>query len=147
MSDSGNLIAAATVMIVRDTDNGPEVFMVVRHHEIDFASGALVFPGGKVDAGDYASDLRDHCSGTDGLSDHEIAMRIASIRESFEECGILLAREKGQDSFISAARLAELEDWRSRFNKGEADMLSRNKKAWISPSMLWAISPAGLPRK
>jgi len=150
MSDSGNLIAAATVMIVRDTDNGPEVFMVVRHHEIDFASGALVFPGGKVDAGDYASDLRDHCSGTDGLSDHEIAMRIASIRESFEECGILLAREKGQDSFISAARLAELEDWRSRFNKGEADMLSFAQQEgldfavdalgyfarWITPEMM-----------
>src|SRR5258708_37659121 len=29
-----------------------EVFMMVRHYEIDFASGALVFPGGSVDAGD-----------------------------------------------------------------------------------------------
>ena len=43
---------AATVVILRDGRAGIEVFMVVRHHEIDFASGALVFPGGKVDAGD-----------------------------------------------------------------------------------------------
>ena len=43
---------AATVVILRDGRAGLEVFMVVRHHEIDFASGALVFPGGKVDAQD-----------------------------------------------------------------------------------------------
>ena len=45
---------AATVLLVRDGATGLEVFMVVRHHKIDFASGALVFPGGSVDAGDYA---------------------------------------------------------------------------------------------
>ena len=42
------LIPAATVMMLRDTADGPEVFMVVRHHEIDFASGALVFPAVKL---------------------------------------------------------------------------------------------------
>ena len=29
-----------------------EVFMMVRHYEIDFNSSALVFPGGSVDKGD-----------------------------------------------------------------------------------------------
>ena len=43
---------AATVVILRDGPDGLEVFMVVRHHEIDFASGALVFPGGKVEPQD-----------------------------------------------------------------------------------------------
>jgi 8-oxo-dGTP pyrophosphatase MutT (NUDIX family) len=43
---------AATVVILRDGRQGLEVFMVVRHHEIDFSSGALVFPGGKVDGQD-----------------------------------------------------------------------------------------------
>ena len=56
MSDVGQNIAvarpAATVVILRDGRHGLEVFMVVRHHEIDFASGALVFPGGKVDEQD-----------------------------------------------------------------------------------------------
>ena len=36
------LIPAATVMMLRDTADGPEVFMVVRHHEIDFASDSFV---------------------------------------------------------------------------------------------------------
>ena len=122
MSDE-NFIPAATVMMLRDTPDGPEVFMVVRHHEIDFASGALVFPGGKVDADDFDSGLRAHCADADSFDDKELALRVASIRESFEECGILLAREKGADDFVSAARLAELESWRDRFNKGDATML------------------------
>jgi 8-oxo-dGTP pyrophosphatase MutT (NUDIX family) len=72
---------AATVLLVRDGPDGLQVFMVVRHHAIDFASGALVFPGGKVEAGDY------EIAG----GDVEKASRVAAIRETFEECGVLLA--------------------------------------------------------
>ena len=122
MSDD-NLIPAATVMMLRDTDAGPEVFMVVRHHEIDFASGALVFPGGKVDQDDFDAGLRAHCGAADAFDDKELALRVASIRESFEECGILLAREKGSAEFVSADRLQQLEGWRHRFNNGDATML------------------------
>lgn len=117
------LIPAATVMMLRDTDNGPEVFMVVRHHEIDFASGALVFPGGKADPADFEAALRDHCGSADDYDDKELALRVASIRESFEECGILLARQKGESDFVSAERLKALDGWRDRFNNGDATML------------------------
>ena len=50
---------AATMLLLREGPSGMEIFMVVRHHEIDFASGALVFPGGSVDEGDrdIASNL------------------------------------------------------------------------------------------
>ena len=42
MNDSENkLIPASTVLIIRNGKKGIEVFMVVRHHEIDFASGLL----------------------------------------------------------------------------------------------------------
>jgi len=40
---------AATVILARDGDDGLEAFMVVRHRQIEFASGALVFPGGAVE--------------------------------------------------------------------------------------------------
>ena len=43
---------AATILLLRD-DPAFEVLMVKRHHQIDFASGALVFPGGKSHAGDH----------------------------------------------------------------------------------------------
>ncbi|MEY3042260.1 MAG: hypothetical protein RLZZ174_1342, partial [Pseudomonadota bacterium] len=42
-------VPAGTIVLLREGTAGPEMFMVVRHHQIDFASGALVFPGGKVD--------------------------------------------------------------------------------------------------
>lgn len=122
MSDSG-LIPASTILITRDTMAGPEIFMVVRHHEIDFASGALVFPGGKVDKPDFEAGLRAHVSNGNAYDDHALAMRVGGIREAFEECGILLAREKGNDELLPAARLAELEGWRDRFNNRDATML------------------------
>ncbi len=55
--------------------------MVVRHHQIDFASGALVFPGGRVEDSDTVL----------AGGDAGVALRVAAIRETWEECGILLA--------------------------------------------------------
>lgn len=71
---------ASTVLLLRDGAQGLEVFMVVRHHQIDFASGALVFPGGRVEPGDL----------TLAGGDEAVAFRIAAIRETWEECGVLL---------------------------------------------------------
>jgi 8-oxo-dGTP pyrophosphatase MutT (NUDIX family) len=76
---------AATVLLVRDGPQGLQVFMVVRHHKIDFASGALVFPGGKVDPEDFAL----------AGDDIDAASRLAAVRETFEECGVLLTRPRG----------------------------------------------------
>ena len=45
------ILPAATILLLRDKP-AFEVLMVKRHHQIDFASGALVFPGGKTHAGD-----------------------------------------------------------------------------------------------
>ena len=44
---------ASTILLLRDSAAAREieVFMMVRHHQIEFNSGALVFPGGSVDAG------------------------------------------------------------------------------------------------
>jgi len=45
---------ASTILLLRDS-KAPveiEVFMMVRHYEIDFNSGALVFPGGSVEKND-----------------------------------------------------------------------------------------------
>jgi 8-oxo-dGTP pyrophosphatase MutT (NUDIX family) len=100
---------AATVLLLRDGEDGMEVFMVVRHHEIDFAAGALVFPGGRVDPGDHdiAADpaLYPNADGHDGT-----ALRVAAIRETFEECGVLLARPRGSGALVDALRLRAIEE-------------------------------------
>ena len=51
-------LLSATILLVRDGARGLEVFMVQRHHRIDFATGAMVFPGGKLEPGDHAPALR-----------------------------------------------------------------------------------------
>ncbi|WP_293370353.1 hypothetical protein [Nevskia sp.] len=111
---------AATVLLLRDGPDGMEVFMVVRHQQIDFASGALVFPGGKLAAGDHDPAAHVRCTGVEGLSADEIALRIAAIREAFEECGVLLARPAGAAGFVEPARVAELGPrYRRALDKGE----------------------------
>jgi 8-oxo-dGTP pyrophosphatase MutT (NUDIX family) len=111
---------AATVILVRDapaaaapgrrgedrpSDCGIEVFMLRRNLRSDFVGGAYVFPGGAVDEHDRHADLSGVCRGrTDadasrqlGLDAGGLALWVAAIRESFEEAGILLARDRGGD--------------------------------------------------
>ena len=93
---------ASTVMLLRDSEHDMEVFMMQRTTTAAFASGMYVFPGGRVDDVDGASELDDLC---EGLTDAEasdllrvpsggLAYWVAAIRESFEEAGVLLARDE-----------------------------------------------------
>ena len=114
---------AATLMLGRDGPDGVEVFMVVRHHRIDFATGALVFPGGKVEDADRDPRLRARCRGGEELSDAALAIRTACVREAFEEAGVLLARERGSDDYVGPDRLAELgARWRLALEQDHATM-------------------------
>ena len=101
---------AATIVLLRDTPQGLEVFMVVRHHAIDFASGALVFPGGRVDENDFAlAGNAALCPNPDGLSTEDVAFRLAAIRETFEECGVLFARPGHTVALIDGETLRSVE--------------------------------------
>ncbi len=91
MNDVPEPRPASTILLLRDGRQGLEVFMVRRHHAIDFASGALVFPGGKVEPGDRLPGDGDGKEGESG----DRSFRIAAIRECFEEAGMLLARRDG----------------------------------------------------
>src|ERR1700721_4059787 len=94
---------ASTILLLRDNAARKEieVFMMVRHYEIDFNSGALVFPGGSVDASDKEI-IADPAlySGGEGLDAADLSFRIAAIRETFEERGILLARPRGSKGAV-----------------------------------------------
>jgi 8-oxo-dGTP pyrophosphatase MutT (NUDIX family) len=90
---------AATVLLLRDGEQGLEVFMLRRNLESAFVGGAYVFPGGAVDPEDRFDDLGPICH---GRTDQEASRRldvecgglafwVAAIRESFEEAGLLLA--------------------------------------------------------
>jgi len=114
---------AATILLVRDGASGLEVFMVQRHHKIDFATGAMVFPGGKIEASDSDARLREQSTGADALDADALAVRVGAIRETFEECGVLLARARGSAALVGADRLREIEArFRDRLNADEVGL-------------------------
>src|SRR3977135_2860847 len=103
---------ASTILLPRNAKDRAEieVFMMVRHYQIDFNSGALVFPGGSVDKGDQEIIARPELySGGEGLDDAALRFLIAAGREAFEESGILLARPRGSKALVDAKRASEIE--------------------------------------
>lgn len=89
---------ASTVMLLRDGDAGPEVFMLRRVSGMEFAPSMMVFPGGGVDERDsetglpWAGPAPAEWAERLGCSPAEAQMYVAAaIREVFEECGVLLA--------------------------------------------------------
>jgi 8-oxo-dGTP pyrophosphatase MutT (NUDIX family) len=114
---------ASTLLLIRNASAGLEVFMVKRHHQIDFASGALVFPGGKVDPHDRDPALRALVDGADKLDDLHLSLAACAIREGFEESGIILARRAGSNDLISAEHATSLTDWRAKLNSSEVGLV------------------------
>jgi 8-oxo-dGTP pyrophosphatase MutT (NUDIX family) len=154
MSESAPVTAvpAATILILRDGAEGMEVFMVKRHHQIDFVAGALVFPGGKVHSGDREAGLSDHTDGVEGWEPERRALAAAAIREAFEESGILFAREAG-GAFVSRERLAELDRNREALEKGETGLIDMLRTEglrlacdWLVPFAHW-ITPENMPKR
>ncbi len=145
---------SATVMVLRDTAAGMEVFMVVRHHKIEFASGAIVFPGGSLDASDRDPRIRAYSDGADGLDDSALALRIAPAREAFEECGVLYARDPATGNIIDGARARALGDkYRGPLEADEVGMADlaeaeglRIALDQLSPFAHW-VTPAHMAKR
>ena len=84
VKDVAPAVPAATVVLLRDTDDGPEVLMLRKNSRIAFG-GMWVFPGGRIDDEDYPDD-----------GDKDVAARNAAAREAREEAGVDL----DPDAFI-----------------------------------------------
>ncbi|TAK70873.1 MAG: NUDIX hydrolase [Actinomycetota bacterium] len=88
---------AATVILLRDSPDGPQVHLQRRAAALSFASGMHVFPGGRVDAADYEPAVPWRASPGSSLPQPALrrttaeALIVAGIRETYEEIGVLLA--------------------------------------------------------
>lgn len=87
---------AATVIVLRPAAEGLEVFCVLRHQRSGFLGGAVVFPGGKVDAedaGEVWAELatEPHARTAAMVADDASAraLAVAAARESLEEAAIV----------------------------------------------------------
>lgn len=140
--------AAATVVMLRDTPDGLEVFLLKRHGNSDVLGGAYVFPGGKVDAAD--ANLAAHLNQSPAelhaaLGETELdlptatSFYAAALREAFEESGVL---------FATGADTAQLQQAAALLRAGQSfgDMLAQLAlqldtrsvlpwSRWITPRM------------
>ena len=112
---------AATVMLLRPPPGGAgpdaaglQVYMLRRQSSMAFAPGAFVFPGGSVDARDAeievgwtGPDAQEWGRMIDAPADLARALVCAAVRETFEECGVLLAGPTA-DTVVADTRG---EDW------------------------------------
>lgn len=143
---------AATVLLVRDSPRGLEVYLQRRAGRLAFAGGMHAFPGGVVDPGDHAADLvwahppdardAEHLGASPG------ALVCAAARELLEECGVLLAQraDGGPAGPVRARDRAALLAGGLRF----ADLLARDGHALsarlLRPWSRW-VTPPDQPRR
>ena len=139
---------AATILLVRDHP-AFQVLMVKRHHQIDFAGGALVFPGGKLHAGDHAFAWNAHI-GSPNADPEQRALRIAAIREAYEETGILLARGPEGEHFRGSLAAAEARNDVAADRRGFLELIeSLGLRLDLEAPTLFArwITPEGMPKR
>ena len=156
-------LPAATVTLVRDSDDGLEVLMLQRNFQSGFMPGMYVFPGGALDASDYSEEACMLCAGLDDatasgmlkLERGGLAYWIAAIRESFEEAGLLLASdERGEIvALTESAAIERFRAYRDALNAGEQDFIAmlRDEGLRLAADQLaffshW-ITPHGAPRR
>lgn len=106
---------AATVVLIREGPPGLECFLVRRHKASGFMAGAFVFPGGKLDPEDMSAAMlarvqpserarhAQRLEPTPGQAlppERAVGLAVATLRELFEEAGVLLARPVGADELV-----------------------------------------------
>ena len=142
-------------------DSGLEVFLLRRNLRSVFVGGAYVFPGGAVDPGDRDPDALALVHGLDavradeqlGIGPDALRFWVAAIRESFEEGGVLLARDATTGQGVDPRLSDRLAPERAAIASGEASfaaMIARESMVLdageLRPFGRW-ITPSPAPRR
>jgi 8-oxo-dGTP pyrophosphatase MutT (NUDIX family) len=150
------VIPASTLLLVRDAP-GLQVLMVERHYEIDFAAGALVFPGGKLATDDARPSWAGLSDADPAMAAGERAFRVGAVREAFEESALLLARPAQARGvgrpLADAEAVASLQELRAAIAAGEESFFEAMQAAGLvlaldalTPFAHW-VTPTGMPKR
>ena len=152
-------LPAATLILIRPHRTGFQVYLLKRSPKSHFMPGTYVFPGGMVNPEDYGIDFwSDHLDtspdtlrrelGSNSLTmEDTLSFVIAAIRETFEEAGVLLAKEKWAE-FPDLGPLLNPEV-RASLDPGwlKAHTIEKDWILAVSKLHRWShwITPEGLP--
>jgi 8-oxo-dGTP pyrophosphatase MutT (NUDIX family) len=158
--------AAATVLLLRETADDLEVLMMRRDAALSFMGGMWVFPGGRLDPSDASAAIRARAldgprSGAADLRtlegaaldlDAVLALQVAACRETFEEAGVLLARDAAGRP-CDPDRVAALQPHRAAVARDAAAFaaLLESEDLYLDPAPLiyWShwITPSVEPKR
>ena len=132
MQSTKNLTPSSSLMIVRDSDVGMQVFMMKRSLRSNFG-GIWVFPGGILEDQDQDIAKKNYFSGINekkakailNYDRESLTYWIASLRETFEETGALIANRENDSFFVPTKDEAiNLDRLRSDLNNGKISFIS-----------------------
>src|ERR1043166_8887933 len=154
---------AATITLVRDCADGIEVLRLQRNLKSGFVAGAYVFPGGGLDREDDAAELHALCTGvTEEAASQRLSLErgglaywIASLRECFEECGLLLAYDASgaMMALDDEAVVQRFAGYRKAMHAGTETFIGMCRKENLRlgaarvPYFSHWITPEGAPRR
>ncbi|MFD2738406.1 DNA mismatch repair protein MutT [Sulfitobacter aestuarii] len=139
--DKSQIRNAATVIVLRDRHENPQILMGQRGAKAAFMPNKFVFPGGAVDPDDakvpLCGPLTETCATRlceDSVPDLAHALSVAAIRELWEETGLILGRPGQWSGDIP-------DDWRTFAATGHLP------DATGLQFVFRALTPPGRPRR
>lgn len=153
---------SAAVMLLRDIQRGLEVFMVRRSAKSAFMPDVYVFPGGVVMeedrnievAGQLCVPDRATAADPEGRTSLGHGLRVAALRELFEEANVLLAYTAKRSMLaIDERTLARFMNYRRLFHQQQGSMvamLSSEQLVLASDQLYYFshwITPESSPRR
>lgn len=157
---------ASTVIPLRETNGGIEVYMTQRSPSLKFLGGFYVFPGGGLEEQDYAPEAISRCEGVISIEAKKLlnselapelclAHWVAGIRELFEEVGILLVYDKKgriPDFNVRVVR-KKIDVYRKLIQEGKMgmnDMMKKNDFRYAVDQLIYFshwVTPPGPPKR
>ena len=154
---------SATVILLRDRPGGPyEVFLMRRHRKQAFMGGAHVFPGGSLDDDDRHPGLAPCIDGLSAADARRLLQEpdlpeltafglfLAAIRETFEEAGVLLARDNAGQvvDLTDPATAARFAAYRLELHEGDSPWRALpNGNGYATPPTCWFPIRTGSHRR
>lgn len=148
-------LAAAVVLARSRPGGGIEVFMVRRHVRSEFVPDVYVFPGGSVKPADREAEATPGLCvpAGEGVTALRSGLRVAALRELFEEAGVLLAYRRDAPLLIEVEARGRFATYRAELSAGRTTLgtVAAREGLRLATDALahWAhwITPEVLPKR